>query len=120
MAEVQDRLQADLTAVLDRSRTSATSRKLMREIEQALKKVTDGIQNFKELGIKMEAAEVSLAIDGLIEAKMLIQTPWQLYPEAGRAEISSSDFPYRLPTSEMSQRHSQTCMHWPHCCMQDS
>ena len=65
MAEILDRLQADLTAVLDRSRTSATSRKLMKEIEQALKKVTDGIQNFKELGVKMEAAEVSLTIDGL-------------------------------------------------------
>ncbi len=61
MAEVQEKPLTDFAAVLDRSRTSATSRKLMKEIEQALKKVADGIQNFKDLGIKMEAAEVSLA-----------------------------------------------------------
>ncbi|BDA50615.1 probable CCR4-NOT transcription complex subunit 3 at N-terminal half [Coccomyxa sp. Obi] len=56
MAEALDRL-ADITAVLDRSRTAALNRKLVKEIEQALKKIYDGIHNFKELGVKMEAAE---------------------------------------------------------------
>ena len=57
MAEALERL-ADITAVLDRSRTAALNRKLVKEIEQALKKIYDGINNFKELGVKMEAAEV--------------------------------------------------------------
>ncbi|CAL8465021.1 g4556 [Coccomyxa elongata] len=56
MAEALERL-ADITAVLDRSRTAALNRKLVKEIEQALKKIYDGINNFKELGVKMEAAE---------------------------------------------------------------
>lgn len=58
--DVLDRVLAgaDLAAVLDRCRTQATCRKLMKEIEQALKKVVDGINTFRELGLKMEAAEV--------------------------------------------------------------
>ena len=49
-----------LASVLDRTRAMALSRKLGKEIEQALKKVSDGITTFTELGGKMAAAEVTL------------------------------------------------------------
>ena len=59
MAESQDGGKAHaLASVLDRTRAMAMSRKLGKEIEQALKKVADGITTFTELGGKMAAAEV--------------------------------------------------------------
>lgn len=75
MAEALERL-ADITAVLDRSRTAALNRKLVKEIEQALKKIYDGINNFKELGVKMEAAEVRAcsACQCLISYEMLMSS----------------------------------------------
>jgi hypothetical protein len=48
-----------LAAMLDRSRAMAMSRKLGKEIELALKKVSDGIAGFHDLSAKMMAAEVS-------------------------------------------------------------
>lgn len=60
MTESQEGKGHALASVLDRTRAMAMSRKLGKEIEQALKKVSDGITTFTELGGKMAAAEVSL------------------------------------------------------------
>ena len=62
MTDLQDGYARNhaLTAVLDRSRAVASSRKLVRDIELTLKKVYDGISLFNEIGQKMEAAEVRL------------------------------------------------------------
>jgi NADH/NAD ratio-sensing transcriptional regulator Rex len=57
LQDVSQRTQA-LTAVMDRSRAVASSRKLVRDIELTMKKVSDGISLFNEFGEKMEAAEV--------------------------------------------------------------
>ena len=61
MSDAQEAAGLSLAAVLDRSRAMAICRKLGKEIELALKKVTDGIAAFHELISKMTAAEVRFA-----------------------------------------------------------
>ena len=54
-----------LAAMLDRSRAMAMSRKLGKEIELALKKVSDGIASFHDFSAKMMAAEVLAPLPAL-------------------------------------------------------
>ena len=51
----------NLSAVLDRNRDMAACRKLKQDIEQTLKKVSDGILLFNEFNKKMEESQVCSA-----------------------------------------------------------